>query len=30
MGEVAERYRASMDEVLGGVPEAYAKLAGRD
>jgi triphosphatase len=29
MGEVAERYRASMDEVLGGVPKAYAKLVGR-
>jgi triphosphatase len=29
MGKIAERYRASMDEVLGGVPEAYAKLVGR-
>jgi triphosphatase len=29
MGEVAERYRASMDDVLGRVPKAYAKLVGR-
>jgi hypothetical protein len=29
MGEVAERYRASMDDVLGRVPKPYAKRVGR-